>query len=128
DHQLGITPQSFLHGSPSVRSVVRLGDDLYGGRPYYLAVPVTNACEADLTSPDLAGHLSVAGVDGWPGKRLTVFGGGRSALSDHCPKGNPETLAAGATAEVCTPVMLAKGLEPGAVAYQDDSGTALWEA
>ncbi|MFE1848154.1 hypothetical protein [Streptomyces sp. NPDC059515] len=128
EHRLRITPKSLLRGSESDLSGVRLGDDLKGGRPYYLTVSVTNTGEADLTSPDLAGHLSVAGVDGWPGKRLTVFGGGRSALSDHCPKGNPETLAAGATAEVCTPVMLAKGLEPGAVAYQDDSGTALWEA
>ncbi|MEU3945349.1 hypothetical protein [Streptomyces sp. NPDC029526] len=128
EYRLRVTPKSLVRGSESDLSGVRLDDGLKGGRPYYLTVSVTNAGETDLTSPDLVGHLSVAGVDGWPGKRLTIFRGGGSALSDHCPKGNPETLAAGATAEVCTPVVLAKGLEPAAVAYQDDSGTALWEA
>lgn len=128
-HPLRVTPKSLVRGSESDLSRIRLDDDLKDALPYYLTVSVTNAGKTDLTSPDLAGNLSLVSVDGWPGKRLTIFGGGAgSALPDHCSTGNPQTLAAGATAEVCTPVMLAKGLEPATVAYQDDSGTAVWEA
>lgn len=128
-HQLRVTPKSLVRGSESDLSRIRLDDDLKDMRPYYLTVSFTNTGKTDLASPDLTGNLSVAGAGGWPGKQLMVFGGGGgSALPDHCAAGNPAVLTAGETAEVCTPVMLAKGLEPAAVAYQDDSGTAVWEA
>src|SRR5690606_5728513 len=76
EHRLRITPKSLLRGSESDLSGVRLGDDLKGGRPYYLTVSVTNTGEGARSSPDRAGHLSVAGLAGWPGKRVAVLGRG----------------------------------------------------
>ncbi|MFE3631136.1 hypothetical protein [Streptomyces goshikiensis] len=127
-----ITPKSLLAGSRADLAGVRLDDELEGMDPYFLTVEFSNAGELAMDRPNLADALSVVGTNGVAGKGvmmvLSVPLATAPALPEHCRKGNPATVPAGGTAEVCVLVMLAKGQEPATVAYfAEGSDTVVWK-
>ncbi|AKL70993.1 hypothetical protein M444_36820 (plasmid) [Streptomyces sp. Mg1] len=126
-----ITPKGLLSGSRGDLAGIRLDDELKDMDPYFLTVEFSNTGELAMDRPNLADTLSVVGTNGVSGKGVMIVNMALAtapALPEHCRKGNPATVPAGGTAEVCVLVMLAKGQEPATVAYSaEGSDTVVWK-
>ncbi|MFD3555944.1 hypothetical protein ACFWWA_28185 [Streptomyces goshikiensis] len=126
-----IAPKSLLPGSKADLARIRLDDDLKDMDPYFLTVEFSNNDKLAMDRPKLADQLSVVGTNGVSATEVMLLNvplATAPGLPEHCRKGDPATLPAGGTAEVCVLVMLAKGQEPATVAYSaEGSDTVLWK-
>jgi plastocyanin len=131
-HHLRITPKRLARGSASdLTNVHMMEDDLKGKVPYYLTVSYTNTDQDALLRPTPEDDFSVNGVDGQPGKAVSMFSDGLGtgpSLPDQCGKSGPDKLAPGGTAQVCQIFMLSPKQQPATVSYTDDNGGAvIWQ-
>lgn len=132
-HHLRIMPKRLARGSASdLANVHMLGEDVTRMVPYYLTISYTNTDQDTLQSPSPESDLSVIGVDGQPGKAISVSPDVLStdpSWPGGCGKGGPDRLEAGGTAEVCRIFLFPQGRQPATVSYTDgDDGTPLiWQ-
>ncbi|GHE31784.1 hypothetical protein QWL27_25775 [Streptomyces thermocarboxydus] len=110
-HTVRITVRSLVRGSEKDMRGARVGEELKGTVPHYLTFEVTNTGPRTIPDPFMVdSDLVLMGTDWEDGQEAHLSGGRPGGADLPCANFPPETLAPGASYEVCVTYALPEGV------------------